>query len=213
MTCENRSLPEEDGRETRPSGVVSRAVAPPRDEGPCRSFEDAHRRYARFLLQVIRRRGIDETDAMDVRQKVLVRLARRFEVPGRVPERLVPVLLGLVDDEVKNHVRSVRRRRIGGEPEADTMPSSKPDPEQLVGGAEDSAEQKRVVEAIFARMTPDAVELIRLARLRELPLEDIAEMRGELPGTVAVKLHRARCWFKELGERMYDLQNGSWRKR
>jgi RNA polymerase sigma factor (sigma-70 family) len=138
---------------------------------------------------------------------VFIRLDRRIRDGGGVPNPLSPVLLGLVEDEVRNHVRAAKRRRIDGEPDSE-LPASKPDPEQLFGHAEHRAELKRHVEAIFARMRTEEVEILKLAHLRGLVMKDIAESIGVASGTVRVKLHRARLKFAEL----YRVSHGVRRK-
>ena len=143
----------------------------------------------------------------DVYQQVFIRLDRRIRQNGGVPDPLRPVLLSLIEDEVRNHVRAAKRRRSDGEPDSE-VPTSKPDPEQLVAHAERRAELKRHVEAIFTRMRTEEVELNKLAHLRGLVLNDVAEVLGVATGTVRVQLHRARLKFAEL----YRVHHGPWRK-
>jgi RNA polymerase sigma-70 factor (ECF subfamily) len=196
--------PAEPHPDERPSGVRARGARPPLDQGPCTSFEEVRARYKHVVWRhILERLRSDPSAAEDVHQEVFLRLSRRIRERGSVPHPVAPVLAGLVEDALKNHVRGVKRRRIDGEPEED-MPSSKPDPEQLMH----RAELKQRVQAIFARMDEEDVQLIELAHVQGLQLADVAELVGKLVGTVAVELHRARARFRDL----YDRHHGSRRK-
>jgi RNA polymerase sigma factor (sigma-70 family) len=181
----------------RSSGVRRRRAPAPVDPAPCTSFEEAYQRHHRFVWLRIRDKLRNDAAAVeDVHQQVFLRLDRRIRNDRGVPDPLMPVLLGLVDDEVHNHLRAQRRRRNDGPPDSE-MPSSKPDPEQLFA----HAEMKRQAEAIFARMRTDEAELIKLAHERGMSLKDIADYVGLTAVNVRVKLHRARIKFAELYRR------------
>jgi RNA polymerase sigma factor (sigma-70 family) len=181
--------------------VRTRHASLPWEEGPCTSFEEAYRRHRRFVwLRILEQLPRDPSGVEDVHQQVFIRLDRRIRKDRGVPDPLRPVLLGLVKDEVRNHVRAAKRRRTDGAPDSE-LPTSKPGPEELLGHAEGGVELKRYVEAIFARMRTEEVELITLAHLRGLVPKDIADSLGVAVETLRVKLYRARVKFGELYRR------------
>jgi RNA polymerase sigma factor (sigma-70 family) len=192
---------EEEGGELR-SGVRARGPLPPLDDGPCASFEEVYRRFGGRVWSRIhyRLRG-DRSEADDVQQQVFVRLARRIRAKGSVPHPVGPVLLGLVEDEVRNHLRSQKRRRSDGAPDSQ-IPASKPNQEQLLGLRQHGARIQEQVEGIFARMRGCDVDLIKLAHFRGLLPAEIAARIGLSAETVRARLCRARSRFAELYNRI-----------
>jgi RNA polymerase sigma factor (sigma-70 family) len=183
----------------RSSGVCFRAVPPPLVAGPCASFEEVHQRYGPYVLRRIRGRiPYDESGAEDVFQKVFRRLDRRICDTKRVPHPIVPTLLGLIDDEILNYKRSLRRQRCDGPPDSE-MPSSKPDPEQIA----DRAELQRDVHAIFSLMSTAEVDLLERVHGDEEPQKDIAQTLGITLAALRKRLQRARATFAELYKRHY----------
>jgi RNA polymerase sigma-70 factor, ECF subfamily len=181
------------------SGVRARGEPLIDDKTPCTSFEEVHQRHGHFVLRrICEKLQSDPGGVDDVFQQVLIRVDRRIREGRCVPHPIVPVLLGIIADQVKNHRRARRRLRSSDDAPDSTVPASKPDPEQLLDGAERRAEVRQAVEAVFARMRTEEVELIKLALTGEVSQKEIAERMGVPEGTVSVKLHRARLKFAEL---------------
>ncbi len=203
-----RRLDEEDeeGAERR-SGIRDRAPAPaaPPDPGPCTSFADAYTRYRQFVWHHIPRRGIDESTVDDVFQVVFVKVDQRIRDKGALPHPADPLLHALINNAVRSLVRTRRRARIHGEPDADTTPSSKPDPEQLLALARDALARKQIEEAAFAKLREDDEVLLRLAGSGDLSHRQIGAIMGRSEGTVAVDLHRARGRFRQVVELLCRL--------
>jgi RNA polymerase sigma factor (sigma-70 family) len=194
--------------DARSSGVRACGARAPLDEGPCTSCEDVIRRYKHYVWSRIHRPGITDNEVEDIFQSVFVKLDQRIREKG-MPDPLAPALLTLVGNAIRSHVRSKQRHRLDEDADTDMLPSSKPNPEQLLGLAEDAATQKRIVEATFARMHADQAQLIQLANIRGLSMREIAEILGGSEGTVGVRLHRARARFRELAGPLYNLCDGS----
>jgi RNA polymerase sigma factor (sigma-70 family) len=185
-------------RADRSSGVRVRGARPPDDHRPCDSFDEVHTRYERYVwLRISHRLRDDPSGVDDVCQQVFIWLDQRILERGSVPHPVKPVLLGLMEDAICNHARAEKRRRSDAAPDSQ-MPSSKPDPEQLLGRAEHGVELQACVKGIFARMDQKQVELIKLSHLEELHVRDIAGRVGRAVATVRVELCRARARFREL---------------
>jgi RNA polymerase sigma factor (sigma-70 family) len=202
----------------RTSGVYARSERRPRDEAPavapanqgrCRSVEEIHERYKHRVWSWIRRPGIAESDALDIFQSVFEAM-NVWSRDHDIPEDPAPLLFKMVDNRVQQH-RQVRQRaakRIDGEADADMVPASKPDPEQLFERAESLHDAEQKVETILARMPTDAANLITMSDLYELSPDQIAWALDRPAGTVRVQLHRARAMFRNLAVRLYGITKG-----
>ncbi len=193
--------PEHEEEETRApagarhSGVRARSRE---DEVPCTSFEEVCQRYRLYLQAAILTRLPRDWSAVDdVSQHVWITLDRLIREERRVPHPIRPVLATLVDKELCNHVRGVKRRREDDAPDSQ-VPTSKPGPEQLLDAAEQRLLSRRRVRAIFAQMDGEQVKLLQLAHFEEMEPKDIATLLGKEAGAVRVALHRARARFGAL---------------
>jgi RNA polymerase sigma factor (sigma-70 family) len=188
---------DEDGGE-RTSGVRARVAPPPPDRGPCASLEEVYRRYQPPVWSKVRRAlPHDPSAAEDVVQQVFLRLNRRILRLRGVPHPIGPLLLGFVDDEIKNHARAERRRRNDGPPDSKVR-APEPDPEQLLHDAARSAQRRDEVQSVFSRMREADVSLLELVYVSGLVLAEIAADLGVREATLRVRLHRARARFAEL---------------
>ena len=175
------------------------------DEEPYRDFTVAWRHTWKPAYVKIVFEGFDPVTAEDVLQEVALRLHKRIQKNnGEVPCPALPVVLGMVTDEVKMARRTKRRRHEGGEV-SDDIPASKPSQEQRLGDAE---WRKNTLDAIFSQMRPDDVALLKMAHT-DLTLAQMAALRGSNVAAVGMALKRARERFVEFGRCMYDLEKGS----
>lgn len=191
---EERSLPD--------LGSSPAPTAPAAAEAPCRTFDEVYARYKREVWETIRSWGVVGSEADDVFQKIFQDLSTRIREHG-VPEGVAPLLFTMTQRKVISHLRArgVYNKRFDGEPDADTMPSSKPGPEQLF----ERAEARQRVEDILARMPADAALVFRLLEIDELPYPQVAEHLDRSVETLRVQLHRARARFWDLAARLYDV--------
>jgi RNA polymerase sigma factor (sigma-70 family) len=182
------------------SGTVARAAVPPPEDAPrFRTFDEVYEELESFVyVTALRLLQGDKSGAEDVCQGVWLRFHRRIRANGAVPDPVVPVLVGLVDDQVRNHLRSQRRRRIAGEPDENAPPSSRPDPELLLAAARERATREQEVRWILSQMDERAARVLQLGHLEGVSVKGIAAMVGRSVGTVSKDLCRARARFKEL---------------
>ena len=174
------------------------------DDAPCGSLREVYTRHVGWMKAVLLARLMGNSSAADdILQQVFLRLHRRIRLRGSVPHPIVPVLNGILRDQIRNHVRDEKRRRDDAAPDSQ-IPASKPDPEQLLS----RAEREREAEAILAEMDERQVMLLELHHGRDLLVKDIAAVLGKAAGAVKVELYRARARFKEL----YLRNQGSRRK-
>ena len=180
------------------------------NQGRCHSIEDICAHYWRYIWSRIQRRGIDDSDAADIFQKVVLAMQKRAREQG-VPADVAPVLLVMIANQICNHLRAEARyaHRIDGEVDADTIPSSKPDPEQLVGAAEDRGEAREKVEVVLSRMSPKASRVFRLIEIDGLSHAEAGALTGYSADTVAVQIHRARARFWDLAARIYKVRGAT----
>jgi len=197
-------------RGERVSAETAERDGPPTNQGPCRSLEEVCARYWRYIWSRIQRPGMTDSDASDIFQKVVLAMDRRTRAKG-VPTDVAPVLLVMIANQICNHVRAGARyeQRIDVEVDADTIPSSKPDPEQLVGDAEDRGDARVKVEVILARMSPAAARVFRLIEIDGLSHAQAGAIVGSSADTVAVQIHRARARFWDLAARVYNVRGST----
>jgi RNA polymerase sigma-70 factor (ECF subfamily) len=132
--------------------------------------------YPDLLRYAVRRVGPDA--APDVVSDVfLVAWRRRAEVPADAARLW---LFGVASRMVANQMRSDARQRRLRLRLADVAPATPSD---------DPAER---VLAALARLRPDEQELLRLTEWERLSPAEAATVLGCSPGTLRVRLHRAR---------------------
>jgi RNA polymerase sigma factor (sigma-70 family) len=178
------------------SGTVLRAIVPPPEDIPrFKTFDAVYAEFENLVyVTAAKRLQGDWIGAEDVCQVLWLRFHRRIRANGGVPHPVGPVIVGMLDDAVRDHLRAQRRRRVAGEPDENAPPSSKRDPELLLEAARGCAE----VHDVLSQMGPYAAQIIQLDHLEGLSLAGIAAIVGRSVGTVSKDLCRARARFKEL---------------
>lgn len=195
----------------RSSGVFARSERPPPDRGrrpsaalwpevPCSSFADVLTHYRRHVWDRILAERLEENDAKDVFQDVFTAAHRWFR-ENPMPRSVTALLLTIVHHKLVDHARDRERResRLDAEVEPDTMPSSKPDPEQLA----ERAEWWEEVEAILARLPDHQAAAFRLIEIEGVSHGEAAARVGASVETLTVRLHRARARFWALVESLH----------
>jgi RNA polymerase sigma factor (sigma-70 family) len=205
------------GQEKPPGEPVTSSGTRPRpstlvDDGPCRDFEDVYRRTKVYVRNVIRAH-VPEAMVDDVFQKVYVTLARKIRDDRRVLLRIMHLVNAVIAGAVKNHRRVEGRRRIAGEPDEETAPSSWPNPEQLLLAAERGNAVDAAARAVLASVTEAEQRLLSLAHMDGLTLREIGELLDRPPGTLGVELQRAREKARRAAAPYHDLLNGSRRRK
>lgn len=185
----------ERGSGVRPRGDRRATDDEPSDDEPCETFEEVVAKHGHAVRRKIlaRLRG-DVSTADDLSQKVLILLNRRIDdLKKKVPHPVKPVLYGLVEDVLRNHVRDEKRRCIDGPPDSG-IPATQPDPEQLLDRAR---ETHRVLE-VFDHLEQDDRDLLTDYHFEERPIKQLAEEAGVPENTLATRLFRARARLANL---------------
>jgi RNA polymerase sigma-70 factor, ECF subfamily len=142
-------------------------------------FEQLYRAHAGAVRAYAARRASSPTAADDVVSDVFLVVWRRLE---DVPDEPLPWLLSTARRALANRRRSERRSaaltdRLAGLRSPDSAP---------IPGTGD-----RLLDALARIPEPDR-ELLMLVAWEGLEHREIGQMLGVRPGTVAVRLHRAR---------------------
>jgi RNA polymerase sigma factor (sigma-70 family) len=170
-----------------------------RHEGPCASFEDIYHRFRPYVWRLLARTTLDDA-AEDLAQKVFETMNIHIEDNG-VPVDAMGLLRTMTGHVICNHLRerAKHRKALDREADAEVVPASKRDPEQLVAGAE----QKQMVAEILAEMLPLEAVYIRLLDLGDYSAEEIGAILKVPGSTVRMRYRRARAEFRKVGERLF----------
>jgi RNA polymerase sigma-70 factor (ECF subfamily) len=165
----------------------------PRHDDRSASRDDASRlermaaEHMVFVWRVIRRLGLQASEADDGVQEVFVVAAQRIAdiEPGK--ERAF--LFGAA----RRVARGLRRvRRPEPSEHADTWRDEAPGPEEI----SDRKRARERLDAILEEMDDDLREVFVLYEIEGLTLPEIAEVTGAPLGTVTSRLRRARSVFE-----------------
>jgi RNA polymerase sigma factor (sigma-70 family) len=180
-------------------------VAPiQRPDRLCTSLEDVYRLYQQFVWSKLRRPDVEPAVAEEIHQEVFLTMDKLIHKNG-LPDNVASMLATITRHLICNYLRQrVRRPRFAYGVEVDEMPASQPDVELRVG----RAERKRLVEVLLAKLPRDAAMLIRWIDLGELTQEEVAGILGRPLKTVKTQHLRARARFRELVERLYEVDLG-----
>ncbi len=149
-----------------------------------------------FVWRLLRRLGLDATDADDGAQDVFVALARRMGDVAVGSER--SFLIGTALNVAATYRRSRARRRESLETTVEELVYPGLDPEQ-------AALERRRVELLDQALGELDWEMrvpFVLFELEELTASDIAGLIGIPAGTVASRLRRARELFRSAARRL-----------
>jgi RNA polymerase sigma factor (sigma-70 family) len=193
-------------REPAPSGepveavAADRAAVVPEDVPKYRAFQEVHVDFDNFVyVRALQRIGGDVSGAEDASQDFWLRMHQRIENDGGVvPEPLMPAIYGIIDDVVRNHLRSRRRLRIDGEPDENAPASSTQTPERRVARAKEQAAAQEEVQYVLSRMDPYSAQVLQLDHVEGMPLKAIAVVVGRSVSTVSKDVWRARQKFREI---------------
>jgi len=128
-------------------------------------------------------------DAEDVLQTVFLRLVRRAGATGEVIEMESYLYRAAVNAALD--LMRLRRRNRDTSLE-DAAPEARADASRAPDRAYDSGEIRNWLREAVARLGPTAAEMIVLRFFEDKKNQEIAQILGTTPGTVAVTLHRAR---------------------
>jgi RNA polymerase sigma-70 factor (ECF subfamily) len=147
-----------------------------------------------FIWRLLRRSGLDRSDADDATQQVFMILTQKLDRirPGSERSFLYGAAL-----RVAANVRRGNRRRASEPAPMDVQAPG--------GGPERRAELGRawaLLDELFARLAPELGRVLALAEIEQLEMKEIAELEQIPMGTAASRLRRARERFQSLLEEL-----------
>ena len=171
---------------------------PPPTTGPPgggEAFEEVYRSSGAAVLGYALRRCASREDALDVvAETFAIAWRRRADLPPD-PVEARPWLFGIARNCLANARRSVGRAgRLGERLAAAFEPGAVPDPALL---HEQSADARRV-QAALQQLSEEDRELLTLVAWEQLTPTQVAAALELSPGTVRVRLHRARARLRVL---------------
>jgi RNA polymerase sigma-70 factor (ECF subfamily) len=140
------------------------------------------------VWRVLRRLGLQPSDADDATQEVFCVMANRLA--DVTPKTVGSFLIGIALRVARDHKKSkwVRDGRL--EDDMDCL-HSPDDPERLLA----DKEAIEALDALLGELDHDAREVFTLSEIEELPRPQIASILGVAEGTIASRLARARQQF------------------
>jgi RNA polymerase sigma factor (sigma-70 family) len=153
-------------------------------------------RHARRVYNHCFRRTASWADAEELTSAVFVEAWRRRAEVRPVDESALPWLLGVANNLVRNHRRSLGRYRsaVNRLPK----PGPQPDPaDDIAGRLADEVQMRRVL-ALVERLPASHQEVLALCAWSELTYHEAAEALDIPVGTVRSRLARARARLAEM---------------
>lgn len=176
------------GRAAEEAGLLLRHL-----EGDEEAFAELVARYRAPVFSYLVRCGVAPDDRDDLFQDIFIRV-HRAAATYDVGRPLHPWLFTIVANTVRNHLRRQRVRSLVGSVEESVEPTAG-DP-----GAERVAEARQTMawlEGQIGRLPLARREVLILASVENLPLQQIAGVLGLPLGTVKTHLRRARLALAE----------------
>jgi RNA polymerase sigma factor (sigma-70 family) len=165
-------------------------------DGDTEAFGVIFDRHARAVYNHCFRRTADWSDAEDLTSVVFLEAWRRHKELSPERDSVLPWLLGVANNVLRNRYRSVRNYRDA----LDRLPamSAEPDPADDIAGRIDDEHQMRRVLTAVNRLPLADQEVLSLCVWAGLSYDDAA-IALDLPvGTVRSRLSRARARLKKL---------------
>jgi RNA polymerase sigma factor (sigma-70 family) len=166
--------------------------------GEAEAFGELFELHARSVYNFCFRRTANWAEAEDAMSEVfLVAWKRRAEIAFTSDnERVLPWLLGVAVNVVRNRQRSSRRAAVAltrldpRDAEADFS-------DDVDGRLSDEREMRQVL-GVFGRLAPQEQDVLALCAWADLSYEDASVALGVPIGTVRSRLSRARLHLREL---------------
>lgn len=165
-------------------------------DGDRQSFGVLFERHARSVYNHCFRRTASWAEAEDLTSAVFLQAWRRRREVRPVDESALPWLLGVANNLLRNHRRSLGRYRAA----LDRLPGpgSQPDPADDVAGRLADEQQMRRVLALVEQLPRRDQEVLALCAWSQLTYHEAATVLGVPVGTVRSRLARARARLVEL---------------
>lgn len=164
------------------------------DDEPCTSAE-IYDRYFAFVWRTARRLGVANESVDDIVQETFLVVHRRLAEVRACALR--PWIYGIVLHTVRNHRRSLRRKRPHTLTEPGPDPDALPDPLDGPEAFAQKAEAARTLRAILDQLDDEKREVFVLVELEQLAVPEAAEALAVKVNTVYSRLRLARAEFDE----------------
>ncbi|HET9932029.1 MAG TPA: sigma-70 family RNA polymerase sigma factor [Polyangiaceae bacterium] len=176
--------------------LLEAAAEPPAVLAAARVRDIVERDYA-LVWRFLRRLGVPESEVDDLAQAVFARVLARAEVivPGAERAYLMKAAYH-ASFEGRRALSRARGRAAAIDPEE--LQSHEPLPDQSLH----ARQQRELLDAALARLTPELRAVFTLFELEELTFSEIAELLDIPRGTVASRLRKARQVFTEAVKRL-----------
>ncbi|WP_329085841.1 RNA polymerase sigma factor [Streptosporangium sp. NBC_01469] len=163
-------------------------------------------RHARSVYNHCFRRTADWSAAEDLTSAVFLEAWRRRRQVRISSDSLLPWLLGVANNALRNRSRSLRRHQAA----ISRLPplNSVIDPAEEVTGRIDDEQQMREILAALNRLPRADQEVLTLCVWSELSYEDAAVALNIPVGTVRSRLSRARTRMKKLSGAELEPESG-----
>ncbi|MEY2930635.1 MAG: hypothetical protein RL033_1384 [Pseudomonadota bacterium] len=178
------------------AGTASEARTASEPAAP--TLERLVREQLDFIWRLLRRLGLDEADAQDAAQQVLLIAASKLEEiqPGKERTFLYGIAL-----RVASNARRGARRRARVDRENGALAAARclaggnvPWPDELA----ELARAQALLDQLLAALPEELARVLVLAEIEQCTTPEIAELEGIPVGTAASRLRRARSAFQEL---------------
>jgi RNA polymerase sigma factor (sigma-70 family) len=194
--------PARGARPVRPEGLSDVELWDLAVDGDPEGFSVLFQRHARSVYNHCFRRTASWADAEELTSAVFVEAWRRRHDLRPIDESALPWLLGVANNLLRNHRRSLRRYRavLARLPD----PGSQPDPaDDVAGRLADELRMSRVL-ALVERLPRRDQEVLALCAWAGLTYQEVATVLDIPVGTVRSRLARARA-------RLAELDGNPWR--
>lgn len=170
---------------SEPRPVTDEALIARVAEGDMAAMKALYTAHAESVRRFVRSRVRDEAEAADIVHDTMLNVwrgAAGFE--GR--SSVLSWMLTLARNRTVDHIRKQARVTLG-EPD-ETIPDGGPDPEAVLGAAQDAERLRACVEELPKRQRA----AIHLAFFQEMTCAEIADVEAVPEGTVKSRIHHAK---------------------
>jgi RNA polymerase sigma-70 factor (ECF subfamily) len=150
-----------------------------------------------FVWRSLRRLGLEQAEADDAAQSVLLLLARRLQEVEPGKERAFLFASALRIARARRRQGSRRRERFE-QTEPDELAHPEPSPEGLL----ERRRARQLLDGIVAELPLELGAVLILHEIEELSVGEIAQTLALPEGTVASRLRRARHKFEQQVRRL-----------
>lgn len=177
---DNASFPTSTPGRASDAALLARVAA-----GDMAAMKALYMAHADAVLRFVRTRVRDEAEAADIVHDTMLKVwrgAAGFE--GR--SSVLSWILTLARNGAVDHIRKQARVSLGDADE--TIPDGDPDPEAVLGAAQDAARLRACVEELPERQRA----AIHLAFFQEMTLAEVARIESVAEGTVKSRVFHAK---------------------